>query len=74
MVEDDGIGIPAEQRDAIFERFTKLDSSRPRAFGSGGLGLAIVSEILRAHDSRVIVRDTVRGKAFSFSLSAAPDI
>lgn len=69
-VEDDGPPIPVEQRDAIFERFTKLDLSRPRGPGGGGLGLSIVREILGAHGSRVQVIDTVRGKAFRFTLPA----
>ncbi len=69
-VEDDGPPIPVGQREAIFERFTKLDLSRPRGPGGGGLGLSIVREILEAHGSRVQVIDTPRGKAFRFTLQA----
>ena len=44
-VEDDGPGIPEEDRDRIFEAFSRLDDSRTRASGGYGLGLSIVSRI-----------------------------
>jgi signal transduction histidine kinase len=49
VVEDDGPGIPDDQRDLIFERFHRTDPSRTRASGGTGLGLAIVREIALAH-------------------------
>nr|WP_321252750.1 ATP-binding protein [uncultured Ruegeria sp.] len=49
-VEDDGPGIPAEQRTEAVKPFTRLDPSRNQNKGSGvGLGLAIVADIARAH-------------------------
>lgn len=64
--------IPTEQRATIFERFTKLDPSRSRPLlGSSGLGLAIVSEILKAHGSRIELVDGARGKSFRFRLRMA---
>ncbi|MFJ3172732.1 sensor histidine kinase [Streptomyces roseus] len=48
-VEDDGPGIPAQDRDRVFERFVRLDADRGRAGGGTGLGLAIVRETARAH-------------------------
>ncbi|MFE5771090.1 sensor histidine kinase [Streptomyces sp. NPDC056485] len=48
-VEDDGPGIPAADRDRVFERFVRLDPDRGRAGGGTGLGLAIVRETARAH-------------------------
>ena len=44
-VEDDGLGIPEEDRDRVFEAFARLDDSRTRASGGYGLGLSIVSRI-----------------------------
>ena len=44
-VEDDGAGIPEEDRARVFEAFSRLDDSRTRASGGYGLGLSIVSRI-----------------------------
>lgn len=49
-VDDDGIGIPAEDRERIFSAFTRLDRSRDRATGGYGLGLAIVRRVLEIHN------------------------
>ncbi|GGM00870.1 HAMP domain-containing sensor histidine kinase [Deinococcus aerophilus] len=48
-VDDDGPGIPEASREAVFTRFTRLDSSRTRGTGGSGLGLAIVQELAQAH-------------------------
>jgi two-component system sensor histidine kinase RstB len=48
-VDDDGIGIPAEEREHIFSAFTRLDRSRDRATGGYGLGLAIARRVLELH-------------------------
>src|SRR5205085_4925542 len=53
IVDDDGPGIPVEQRAAIFDRFHRLDGARSRDAGGAGLGLAIVSAIASAHGRRV---------------------
>ncbi|HZL73890.1 MAG TPA: ATP-binding protein [Propionibacteriaceae bacterium] len=45
-VSDDGPGIPPEDRERIFERFTRLDDARGRGSGGAGLGLAIVRELV----------------------------
>ncbi len=52
-VEDDGPGIPAEQRERVFDRFHRTDAARDRASGGTGLGLAIVRAIVEAHGGRV---------------------
>jgi signal transduction histidine kinase len=50
-VEDDGPGIPLEERDRVFEPFHRL---RPRSTGSG-LGLNLVQQIIERHDGRVSI-------------------
>lgn len=59
VVEDDGPGVPAAQRDRVFERFVRLDESRGRASGGSGLGLSIVREIVAAHGGTVRMTDAV---------------
>jgi len=49
VVEDDGPGIPVDQRERVFNRFHRTDSARSRASGGAGLGLAIVRAIAVAH-------------------------
>ncbi len=56
-VEDDGPGIPADQRDKVFERFYRRN---PQA-GGAGLGLAIVGEICRAHQATISLHDGPSG-------------
>jgi signal transduction histidine kinase len=60
-VEDDGDGIPQEDRLRVFERFVRLDTSRARASGGSGLGLSIVQEITKAHHGSVTLADAVTG-------------
>jgi two-component system, OmpR family, sensor kinase len=53
VVDDDGPGIPEDQRAAVFDRFHRLDEGRSRDAGGAGLGLAIVQAIASAHGGRV---------------------
>jgi signal transduction histidine kinase len=72
IVEDDGPGIPEDQRARIFERFVRLDEARARDDGGSGLGLAIVEEIVRAHGGSVSVSSSELGGArFVVRLPAA---
>ncbi|MGV7093468.1 two-component system sensor histidine kinase RstB [Siccibacter turicensis] len=67
-VEDDGPGIPEQERERVFDPFVRLDPSRDRATGGCGLGLAIVRSIAVAMKGQVAV-DTSRdgGARFRFS-------
>ena len=60
-VTDDGPGIPAGDRERVFERFTRLDDARARDDGGSGLGLAIVRELVRRHGGRVRLLDAPSG-------------
>ncbi|WP_087722112.1 ATP-binding protein [Pandoraea sp. PE-S2T-3] len=62
-VDDDGEGVPAEDRARIFEPFHRLDSSRNRATGGFGLGLAIVRRIALLHGGKVGVETSPLGGA-----------
>lgn len=52
-VEDDGAGIAEDQREAIFERFARVDASRDRSSGGTGLGLSLVRAIAHRHGGTV---------------------
>ncbi len=60
-VADDGPGVPAAEREQVFDRFYRLDDARSRAEGGTGLGLAIVREIVTAHGGTVRLRDNHPG-------------
>lgn len=62
-VEDDGPGVPDDERDRIFERFARLDESRDRSSGGSGLGLALVRELAEDHDGTVAVGTSPMGGA-----------
>jgi two-component system, OmpR family, sensor kinase len=54
-VADDGPGVPAGERDRIFDRFVRLEDARDRSSGGTGLGLAIVRQIAQEHGGTVEV-------------------
>lgn len=59
-IDDDGPGIPVEQREEVFKPFVRLDDARQDAGGSG-LGLSIARDIARAHGGDVSLHDSPLG-------------
>ncbi|MFF9491919.1 ATP-binding protein [Streptomyces flaveolus] len=62
-VADDGEGVPAADRERIFERFVRLDAARSRDDGGAGLGLAIARDVAVRHGGTLTVRDAPAGGA-----------
>jgi signal transduction histidine kinase len=60
-VTDDGHGIPVEDRERVFDRFTRLDEARDRDSGGSGLGLAITRALLRRGGGDVRLEDAGPG-------------
>jgi len=66
-VTDQGIGIPSQELDRIFERFYRGDPARSRQTGGTGLGLSIVKHVVANHDGQVRVWSQP-GKGSTFTL------
>jgi heavy metal sensor kinase len=66
-VANKGLGIPPEEIKKIFERFYRVDSSRNRTSGGVGLGLSVVSSIVKWHGGKVDVKSVV-GKETEFTI------
>ncbi|TMC49126.1 MAG: cell wall metabolism sensor histidine kinase WalK [Chloroflexi bacterium] len=67
-VADEGIGIAAEERERIFERFFRVDNASARRSQGAGLGLFLVKAVVEAHRGRVWV-DSVPGKGSQFNIA-----
>ena len=67
-VTDDGPGIPAGERERVFDRFHRTDAGRDRHSGGAGLGLAIVQAIATAHGGSVRVADSAPGARLELEL------
>jgi len=72
VVEDTGIGIPADQLPRLYERFFVTDKARSRKLGGTGLGLAIVKHIVLQHGGTIEAEsDPGQGSRFTVTLPAA---
>ena len=76
-LEDNGIGIPPDQLERIFDRFTQVEGSATRRYEGSGIGLALVKEIVTHHGGTIAVESTLgRGSTFTITLprgGASPD-
>jgi two-component system phosphate regulon sensor histidine kinase PhoR len=71
-VRDQGLGIPANEHDRIFEKFYRLDAAMTRGVGGSGLGLYICRELVERMDGRIWVSsEPGAGSSFSFELPLA---
>lgn len=71
-VADDGPGIPADQAEFIFQRFTRLDESRTADSGGAGLGLAIAREIVESHAGTLqLISNGAPGASFEMRIPLA---
>ena len=69
---DDGPGIPADQLEHIFERFTRGDAGLTQRVGGTGLGLAISKSLVELHGGTIAVDSTAgEGSTFRFRLPLA---
>ncbi len=65
-VSDNGIGIPEEDLDRIFERFYRVDKSHSKEVGGTGLGLSIVKHAAKVHDAEISVKSKLgKGSVFT---------
>ncbi len=71
-IDDDGPGIPEDQLEEVFERFTRLDDARNRREGGAGLGLAIAQDIAGKHGALVTASNRPGGGARFEIVFASP--
>ncbi len=71
-VADQGIGIPGEELERVFDRFYRLDNAVTRQVRGAGLGLAVCRNMVRAHDGRIWVR-SLPGEGSTFYVSIPLD-
>ena len=61
QIDDDGPGIPMEDREDVFKPFYRLDSARSPDSGGSGLGLTIARDVVRAHGGDIIIEESSMG-------------
>ncbi len=69
IISDQGVGMPKDKQNRIFDRFYQIDGSSRRRFGGTGIGLAIVKRIIDAHHGKIWVESELElGSSFYFTL------
>jgi signal transduction histidine kinase len=69
-ISDNGIGIPKEERKAVFDKFHRVGNEQTRSQKGTGLGLYIVKEICKAHKAEITISDnSPRGSRFQITFS-----
>ena len=72
-ITDTGIGIPASEKEFVFDRFYRVDKARARVSGGNGLGLSIAKWIVDAHDGEISIESTIdKGTSFRIALPFLP--
>lgn len=66
VVRDNGIGIPAEMKDRIFEMFAQIDRSMERSYSGLGIGLTLVKRLVEMHGGRIEVHSEGRNQGSEF--------
>lgn len=73
-VSDNGIGIPKNKHDEIFETFKQADSSTSKQYGGTGLGLALVKQYVEMHGGNIwLESEEGVGSTFTFTIPSNSD-
>jgi PAS domain S-box-containing protein len=74
QVRDTGVGMPEEDRERVFERFHRNESTQARTYEGTGIGLALVKELVKLHSGSVRVESAVgAGSTFTVTIPSGPE-
>ncbi|MGQ9833000.1 MAG: ATP-binding protein [Candidatus Villigracilaceae bacterium] len=71
-IADNGPGIPAEERERVFESFYRIENGLTRSGSGAGLGLAICQGLVRAHGGKIWIAPTTSGTRVVFTIPLIP--